>query len=138
MLTIIQAPVPLQASLSYPLKHLRHYWSPQAPLGNMDTLEGTTRGGPQGGLLEKCNVYDGPGYGAKRIPVKQAEEMLDVTTVPDDLLRMDPDTGADVFDLKTEGRDEWVERFGKAKHHGFMTYGGTVVVYQYGGGHWLL
>lgn len=104
----------------------------------MDTLEGTTRGGPQGGLLEKCNVYDGPGYGAKRIPVKQAEEMLDVTTVPDDLLRMDPDTGADVFDLKTEGRDEWVERFGKAKHHGFMTYGGTVVVYQYGGGHWLL
>ena len=119
-------------TLADPSGHRKQLWAKRV------LSEGTTRGGPRSGLLEKCSVYEGPGPGAKRVAVKQAEETLDIATVPDALLRVSPDTGEDVFELRFDGRNNWVEHLGKPKHHGFMTYDGTVAVCQYGGGSWML
>src|SRR5689334_14680373 len=78
-----------------------------------------SRGTTPAGLLEKCNVYDGPGRNSKRL--RHTQLILDISTVPEDLLHINLDTGEDSFILKLDGRDEWVEHFGRPEHWGGVT-----------------
>lgn len=86
-----------------------------------------------GGLLKRCVVWDGPGHGSKQLNITKVG--LDITTVPDGLLDVDPNSNEIFIALKTNGRDEWVLQYGLPRHlPAGLTYSGTMPVYVARGG----